>query len=62
MIQKLHQERACRLAGLCGQSLSVKAVPTGAAPSFSQVQKNPYAAMQAVLKMCKQQAVPNGFC
>ena len=49
------QERPCRLAGLCGMSVSHRAVPKSASatPSFAQVQKNPMLAMQNVMKMCK---------
>ena len=51
----LQQERPCRLAGLCGQSLSHRATPKGvsATPTFAQVQKNPMLAMKNVLSVCK---------
>ena len=44
-------ERTCRLAGLCGHTVK-NPVSSMSAPSYAEVQKNPMAAMQAVLKQC----------
>jgi hypothetical protein len=44
-------QQTCRLAGLCGHTVKMH-VSNMSAPSYAEVQKNPMAAMQAVLKQC----------